>query len=1354
MSRHVRNFGITSALVGVLLIALFAIVAIVVSAGLAQVEDEETRQDVRRVLNLLSAQVADLVTLTGDYAGWDDTYAFIEDRNEPYIQSNLVAGTFTKLRLNAMLFVHSSGRIVYAQGYDWQAEQPIPVPASLQNQIFPGSRLLLHADTESQFGGILLLPEGALLIASRPILTSEYRGPIRGTLIFARYLDAAEMRRLGELTALSLSTRRWDESALPSDFQSARAALTQDATTFALPLDDETMAGYARLDDIYAKPALILRVVKPRPIHAQARVILLYLLGAFALTGLAFGALAFRSYERLERSHTDIAALRQAQAALQRRDAILQAVSFAAEQFLKMPTWEPNIQSVLARLGQAAAVSRVYLFENHPAANGAILSSQRYEWVAPGITPQIDSPELQNFDWVEMGFARWVETMSRGGVVHDHVRNLPVGERAVLDAQNIKSILGVPIFVEHRWWGFIGFDECLSEREWTSAEIDALKAAADTLGAAIERRRVDQELHALIRYFFLLNEITQVGIATADWQEMLQTFVTRVAELLQADGCLITLWDEATQTLQQGAAYGLLRDADAPLSNTLGILAGAVLAAGHAVPIEDTRQSSYLDPRTAAEYPFRSLLGLPLIVGERKLGALMIAFGPSHHFTLEEIARGGQAAGQIALALAQKRLLEQTQQRAAELEALRQAALGLTSSLDLPAVLDSILANAMRLAQSPRDAHIYLYQNDRLSFGASLWADGRQGEQWAEPRSNGLTYAVARSGQAIVVPDMQGHPLYATAPSHWSGAIVGLPLKMGGRVVGVMNIAYAHPRDIPDAELRALGLLADQAAIAIANARLFEETQRRALEQTIVGEIARALNATLDVRQAFPSLVQGIRRLLPTCERASLALLDDSGEHFVMFLLDQPRPELAEGVRLPLDASAAAADLIAWRVHLTPDLAAEIDFPAERALYDAGFRSRVNIPLWLGERGLGALNLASRKVAAFDVECLPVLEQIASTLAIALENQRLFNVEQSRRGELSALYALSRDLAGALELDTVLQHIVRHSVETIRVTFAAIAVLEEDMFVIRAAYPMRPLDRDLEMGCAARAEGLLWEIAQGAAPVVLERQDARLDAAERAWLGLDLVRALLLVPLRAGERVQGLLMLGEEREQARESFDAEKIRLARSIGDQATSAMHRAELHAELERAYLQAVLALANAVDAKDSATSDHSRRLADLALAIGRELGLSPRALEDLRYGAILHDIGKIGVPDAVLLKPAELNPEEWAQMHRHPSIGDRILAALPRLAGAAEIVRHHHERYDGSGYPAGLAGEAIPLGARILAIVDAYGAIIDERVYKPARSHADALAEIQRCAGTQFDPRLVEIFLRLVASREGQR
>jgi putative two-component system response regulator len=173
-------------------------------------------------------------------------------------------------------------------------------------------------------------------------------------------------------------------------------------------------------------------------------------------------------------------------------------------------------------------------------------------------------------------------------------------------------------------------------------------------------------------------------------------------------------------------------------------------------------------------------------------------------------------------------------------------------------------------------------------------------------------------------------------------------------------------------------------------------------------------------------------------------------------------------------------------------------------------------------------------------------------------------------------------------------------------------------------------------------------------------------------------------------------------------------------------------------------VTALANAVEAKDAQTEHHCQRLAHLAARLAGRVGLSEPELDAVAYGALLHDVGKIGVPEAILTKPGPLDEGEWALMRRHPEIGERICAPLAAFAAFGPIIRHHHERWDGSGYPDGLRGERIPIGARIVAVVDAFDAITHQRPYRAARSVADALGEIARLARRQFDPELANLFV----------
>jgi putative nucleotidyltransferase with HDIG domain len=190
----------------------------------------------------------------------------------------------------------------------------------------------------------------------------------------------------------------------------------------------------------------------------------------------------------------------------------------------------------------------------------------------------------------------------------------------------------------------------------------------------------------------------------------------------------------------------------------------------------------------------------------------------------------------------------------------------------------------------------------------------------------------------------------------------------------------------------------------------------------------------------------------------------------------------------------------------------------------------------------------------------------------------------------------------------------------------------------------------------------------------------------------------------------------------------------------------RAERHAATMRA-------LAEVVDERDEGGAGHAHAVARYAGAIARELGLPADVIERLRFGGIVHDVGKIGVPDTVLRNPGWLAAEDWHEMRRHPEIGARILAGA-KLAEVSEWVLAHHERPDGTGYPAGLAGAAIPLEARILAVADAYEAMTSHRIYRAALTPEQARTELVRCAGTQFDSRVVEAFLRVLDAPPSER
>ncbi len=347
---------------------------------------------------------------------------------------------------------------------------------------------------------------------------------------------------------------------------------------------------------------------------------------------------------------------------------------------------------------------------------------------------------------------------------------------------------------------------------------------------------------------------------------------------------------------------------------------------------------------------------------------------------------------------------------------------------------------------------------------------------------------------------------------------------------------------------------------------------------------------------------------------------------------------------------------------------------------------------------------------------------------------------RQRVRELEAIFAISKALRLAKNDEEMIPILLDKTMEVLDAQHGAVVLWQPGM----AAFSVR-----LGRGCLSQSQGntLPADVRIQGGPIDLTRSYLTGTLARDmrdAGLEVDGMGPGILMPMRSSSETLGFMLIGRH---LPIPFAADDANILTAIAEMAGNALHRVRLHRQLEESYLGTVLALANAVDAKDTYTGYHSARLAELALAVGKRLGIKDGFLEDLRWGAMLHDIGKIGVPDEILRKPARLTEEEWAIVRRHPVIGEQILAPVPKLAVAAGIVRHHHERYDGRGYPDGLSGEGIPLGARILAVVDAYGAITDERAYQHSRSHEEAVAELRNCSGTQFDPAIVAAFLKIV-------
>ena len=348
---------------------------------------------------------------------------------------------------------------------------------------------------------------------------------------------------------------------------------------------------------------------------------------------------------------------------------------------------------------------------------------------------------------------------------------------------------------------------------------------------------------------------------------------------------------------------------------------------------------------------------------------------------------------------------------------------------------------------------------------------------------------------------------------------------------------------------------------------------------------------------------------------------------------------------------------------------------------------------------------------------------------------------------LRELWNAGRALGRERTCEGMLQAATRHLAVMLRATACAVSRLTDGALVDDVSFAHAPWRLDTGGMFLVDDYPQTKEVLESGVPRAVSLADESLDESEAFVLRKLGLHAVLMLPIRVRGRPWGLVEVYDARQR---SFDGADTALAELLVGHLEVLLAQFE-HAEaVERLYRETLASLTSALEAKDDYTSAHAREVSDLAVAVARRLGASEELVQAIELGALLHDIGKIRIPEAVLHKRSALDDEEWAVMRTHPVVGERILAPIEALANVVPIVRSSHERWDGGGYPDGLSGEEIPLGARIVAVCDAFRAMVEPRPYRPALDLEAARAELDRCSGTQFDPSVVTALLRSLDAR----
>lgn len=372
--------------------------------------------------------------------------------------------------------------------------------------------------------------------------------------------------------------------------------------------------------------------------------------------------------------------------------------------------------------------------------------------------------------------------------------------------------------------------------------------------------------------------------------------------------------------------------------------------------------------------------------------------------------------------------------------------------------------------------------------------------------------------------------------------------------------------------------------------------------------------------------------------------------------------------------------------------------------------------------------------------------ELRNAVSEALEKTRLLS-ENIRMRTLMPLFEVSKEIIGEVDPKRLLKLIVDIAVKETRADKVCLALIDDatGKLNVKEFYGLSPnFVRDFENIYSANIAGLIFKDKK---PFLIT-PGVRLPHEFEKVREIEGVSSGVYVPLTIRGNIIGLLCIS--RTGTEYPFTPSEVELASVLSGQAAAAIENARLYEKLEQSYLSVMVALSCVVEARDLYTDKHMKDIAEYSVEIANKLGLSDNDIENIRKAALLHDIGKISVPDHILMKPGKLSEEEMEVIKKHPTNGAKIIEPVEPLKHATKIIKHHQECYNGTGYPEGLRGKDIPLGARIIAVADAFGAMTTNRPYRRALSIGDAVKELKKCAGIQFDPHLVEIFISILEEK----
>ncbi len=525
--------------------------------------------------------------------------------------------------------------------------------------------------------------------------------------------------------------------------------------------------------------------------------------------------------------------------------------------------------------------------------------------------------------------------------------------------------------------------------------------------------------------------------------------------------------------------------------------------------------------------------------------------------------------------------------------------------------------------------------------------------------------------------------------------------------------------------------------------------ERKVYEMTALKQVNHSLTSVRDLNKIYMRLVDNILNILSGMQTCMLLEVDEINNEFEYKIIKGLNIDstIEEHKRVPIDSIMASKvyqtgeSLI---LNETAKKTSTIDSSEGGLTPTSTIDKSFYMPVIVNGK-VTAVVFGKNKLSGedFSEDDLRLIEGIINETSIAIKNSITWQNLNSKVLELNTLHEIAKNLGTVLDINKLLEMILDHTAKVFGgVKTSSIILYDEETELLNVKlYKGEKSNRAMKP--IKSGEGIAGKVFQRGEPIIIN------DMLTSSNDSVDSGSSSICVPLKVKEKCLGVLSITDKL--SGEPFDKSDLDMMVTLASQISISLNNAKLYEDLEASYLSAVRALANSIDAKDAYTMGHSERVAKYSVEIGQKLKLTEEESKNLYIGALLHDIGKIGISEAIINKTDKLTNEEYQQIKTHPSRGALIIEPAKFLKEKVPLIKYHHERYDGKGYPEGLKGEEIPLMARIICCADSFDAMTSKRAYRDTMPLDYAKNEMTRCSGTQFDPEIVKAFLEVLEDED---